>query len=155
MGTFWTKYIMFELKKYRVVMFYYTEDWCKIWRKTDMWFGKWHDEFGKFLPEHLKVSKLGLCWDPFNQSRKWMNLKFTEEFCIIIMKNDAKLKKSWHVISNLTPQFWPEFWPKRSNIYKIRTLMGSFWPKYIMFELRKYGRVMFDGTAKIDAKFKR
>ena len=26
-----------------------TEDWCKIWRKTDLFFQKWHDEFGKFL----------------------------------------------------------------------------------------------------------
>ena len=25
---------------------------------------KWHDEFGKFSPAHLKVSKLGLWWDP-------------------------------------------------------------------------------------------
>ena len=28
--------------------------------KTDLWFGKLHEEFGKFLLEHLKVSELGL-----------------------------------------------------------------------------------------------
>ena len=43
--------------------------------KFDLWFGKWHEEFGKFLPEHSKVSKLGLWWDPFIQSRKCMSLK--------------------------------------------------------------------------------
>ena len=60
-------------------------------KKTDLWFGKWHEEFGKFSPEHLKVSKLGLWWDPFVQSRKCMSLKFTEELYIMTMKNDAKL----------------------------------------------------------------
>ena len=40
MGCFWPKYIMFELKKYRGVMFDGTEDWCKIWRKTDLCFLK-------------------------------------------------------------------------------------------------------------------
>ena len=79
------KYIMFELKKYRGVMFHDTEKWCKIWRKTDLWFGKWHEEFGKFSPEHSKISK-------------------------------------------------------------ICTLMGCFWPKYIIFELKKYRGVMFDST---------
>ena len=35
-GSFWTKYISFELKKYRGVIFLDTEEWCKIWRKTDL-----------------------------------------------------------------------------------------------------------------------
>ena len=93
MGSFWTKYVMFELKKYRGIMFHDTEEWCKIWRKTNLWFGKWHEELGKFLPEHLKVSKLGLWWDPFVQSRKCISLKFTEELCIMTMKNDAKFEE--------------------------------------------------------------
>ena len=42
------KYIMHELKKYRGAMLDGTEDWCKIWRRTDLWFQKWHEEFGKF-----------------------------------------------------------------------------------------------------------
>ena len=33
-------------------------------------------KFAKFSPEHLKMSKLGLWWDPFVQSRKGMTLKF-------------------------------------------------------------------------------
>ena len=55
-GPFRAKYITFDLKKYRGVIFHDTEEWCKIWRKTDLWFGKWHEEFGKFSSEHLKVS---------------------------------------------------------------------------------------------------
>ena len=30
------KYLMFDLKKYRGVIFHDTEEWCKIWRKTDL-----------------------------------------------------------------------------------------------------------------------
>ena len=47
MGSFWPKYIMFRLKRYRGVMHHYTEDRCKLWRKNDLWFHKWHDEFGE------------------------------------------------------------------------------------------------------------
>ena len=36
-----------KVYKYRV-MFDRTDDWCKIWRKTDLCFQKWHEEFGKF-----------------------------------------------------------------------------------------------------------
>ena len=88
-GSFWPKYIMFELKKYRGVIFHGSEEWCKIWGKTDLWFEKWQEKFGKFSPEHLKVSKLGLWWDLFIQSRKCLSL-FTEELCVVTMKNDTK-----------------------------------------------------------------
>ena len=80
-------------KKYRGVIFHDTEEWCKIWRKTDLLLGKWHEEFGKFSPEHLKVSKLGLWWDPFVQSRKGMTLKFAEELCVMTIKNNAKFEE--------------------------------------------------------------
>ena len=92
MGCFLPKYIMFQLKKYRGVIFHDTRVWCKIWRKTDLWFGKWHEEFGRFSPEHTKFSKLGLLLDPFIQSRKCMSLKLTGELCVMTMKNDAKFE---------------------------------------------------------------
>ena len=91
--SFWTKYIMFELKKYRGVMFHDNDESCKIWRKTDLCFGKWHEEFGKFLLEHSKVSILRFRWDPFIKSREWMSLKFTEELCNMTMKIDPKFKE--------------------------------------------------------------
>ena len=87
------KYLMFDLKKYRGVIFHDTEEWCKTWRKTDLWFKKWHEEFGKFSPEHLKVLILGLWWDRFVQSRKCTNLKFTEELCVMTMKNDTEIEE--------------------------------------------------------------
>ena len=79
LGFFWTKAYNVLLKKYRGVIFHDTEEWCKLWRKTNLRFRKWHEELGKFSPEHLKVSKLELWSDPFAQSRKCMNLKFTAQ----------------------------------------------------------------------------
>ena len=86
-------YITFDLKKYMGVIFHDTEEWCNIWRKTDLKFRKWHEEYGKFSPEHLKVSKLGIWRDPLIQSRKCMSSKFTEESCVMTMKNNAKFQE--------------------------------------------------------------
>ena len=80
-------------KKYTEFMSYDTEEWCKIWRKTDLWFGKWLKKFGWFSPEHLKVSKLGLWRDSYIQRRKYISLKFTEELCVMTLKNDAKFEE--------------------------------------------------------------
>ena len=55
---FWPKYMMFELKNYRGIMFDGTEDWCQIWRKTDLCFQKWHIEFGKFSFTGWKIAIL-------------------------------------------------------------------------------------------------
>ena len=168
----------FQLKKYRRVMSHDTEEWCKIWIKTNflfqkwhefgelirvlkslkffyfdwsllckvynVWskkvqriyiswqwrvmqnlqFGKWHEEFGKFSPEHKKISKLGPWWHPFVRI-------YTGELCVMRIKNDAKIEEvqNWH-------EEFDEFWPKHSKISIICTLMGCFWPKYIMFELK-------------------
>ena len=118
--------MLFELQKYRGVIFHDTEELCKFWRKTDQWFEKRHEKFGKFSPEHLKVSKLGLWWDPFVQSRKGMTLKFTEELCVITMKNNAKFEEE------LTCHWLVE------NIKKL-LFDWLLWSKY-MFELRNVRR---------------
>ena len=92
-GLLWPKQIRFKLKKYGEAVFHDTGVCCKIWKKNDLWFGKWHEEFGKFSSEHLKVSKLRLWWDPFIQSRKCMNLKFTGELCVMTVRNDATFEE--------------------------------------------------------------
>ena len=55
MGSFWAKYILFELKKYRGIIFHETEEGYKIWRGIDMSFKKWRKEFDKFWPERSKI----------------------------------------------------------------------------------------------------
>ena len=42
MDSFWAKYIFFELKKYRVVIFHETEEGYKIWRGIDWSFQNCH-----------------------------------------------------------------------------------------------------------------
>ena len=93
MDSFWPKYIMFEFRKYRRVIFDVIQDWCKVWLKTYLCFQKWHEEFDKFSPEHLKVSKLGLPWHPFVQMWQCMSLKFTGELRVMTVKNDAKFEE--------------------------------------------------------------
>ena len=85
MGSFWAKYIFFELKKYRGIIFHETEEGYKIWRGIDLSFQNWHKEFDKIWPEHSKISKIFI-------------------------------------------------------------LMGSFWAKYIFFELTKYRGIIFHET---------
>ena len=60
MDSFWAKYILFELKNYRGVIFHKTEEKYKIWRGIDLSFQNWHKEFNKFWPEQSKVSKFSL-----------------------------------------------------------------------------------------------
>ena len=75
----------------------------QILKKNDLWFEKRLEKFGKFSPKHLKVSKLGLWWDPFVQSRKGMTLKFAEELCVMTMKDNAKFEKelTWRFKTNM------------------------------------------------------
>ena len=105
-GSLRPKYIFFELQKYRGIIFHNTEELCKFWRKTDLCVESRLEKFGKFSLEHLKVSKLGLWWDSFVQSRKGMTLEFAEELCVMTMKNNAKyLKRNWLSFQNWHEQF--------------------------------------------------
>ena len=122
MGSFWLTYIMFELKKCRGVIFHDTEEWCKIWSKADLWFGKWHEGFGKFSPEH-SLMILELWWDPFVQSRKCISLKSTEELCVMTMKNDAKFEEELTCYFKIDMTNFTNFDP---STRKSCSLRGSF-----------------------------
>ena len=61
-----------------------------------------------------------------------------EEWCKIWSEIDGSVQ-NWHEEFN-------HFWLQHSKISIICTLMGCFWPKYIMFEHKKYRGVMFNGT---------
>ena len=101
-------------------------------------------EIGKFSPENWKVSKLGLSWDPFVQSRKFVSLEFTEELCVMILKNDTKFEEE------LTCHFkivWV-VWRILTRAFKnLKNLLFNWllWRKHIMIELKNYRTVMFDG----------
>ena len=48
MGSFGAKYILFELKKYRGIIFRETKKGNKIWKGIDLLFQNWRKEFDKF-----------------------------------------------------------------------------------------------------------
>ena len=81
--------------------------------KTGLFFGKWHEEFGKYLSQHWHVSKLEVRWHYFIQSRKYMSLKFTGEG--VMCHNNEKWCNIWRGVE-LSAQNWHEefgnFWPK-------------------------------------------
>ena len=112
-GSFCATYLMFNLKKYRSSVSWHRRVMQNL-KKTDLWFGKWHEEYGKFSPEHLKASELWLWWNPLIQSRESMSSKFTEELRFMTMKNDAKSEEEltchfkidmWNLI-NFDPSTW-------------------------------------------------
>ena len=108
MDCFWRKYIIFELKMYRGVMFGGTEYWCKIWRKTDLCFQKWHEEFSKFSPGTFENLKIRWLWcDPFIQSRKYMSLKFAWQLGVVTTNNDAKFEEELTFHDN---EEWCRIW---------------------------------------------
>ena len=105
---------------------------------TDLWFGKWHEEYGKFFPEH---SKLGFWWDPLIQTWKSMSLKSTEELSVMAMK------RNWLVISKLTWGIW------RILIWALESLKNFLFNGFLLNKLyitstKKHRGVIFHQTEK-------
>ena len=90
-----------------------------------LWFEKRIEKFGILSPENLKVSKLGVWWDPFVQSRKGMTLKFSEELCVMAMKNNAKFEEelTCHFKTDMRNLMNFDSSIQKSKIF---TLIGSF-----------------------------
>ena len=91
------------------------------------------------------LSKLGLWWDPFVQSRKGMTLKFAEELCVMAMKNNAKFEEllTYHFKTDMRKLTNCDSSTRKSKKLLFNCLL---WPKYIMLELRKVRGVMSDDT---------
>ena len=136
MGSFWAKYLLFELKRYRGVIFHETEEEYKILRGIDL-FENWLTEFDNFWPEHAKVSNIftlmGFFW------AKYILFKLKKYRGVIFHETEDGYK-IWRGI-DLSFEDWhkefDKFWPEQSKVSKIFTLIGSLWAKYILFELKK------------------
>ena len=110
---------------------------------TDLWFGKWHEEYGKCFPEHWI---LGFWWNALIQTLKSMSFKMTRG---VICHDNEELCKIWSgtdLSFQSSHEEFDEFWPEHLKISKLFILIGSFWAKYIFFELKKYRGVIFHET---------
>ena len=80
------------------------EEWCKNWRGIDLSVQNWHEEFYKFWPEHLKISKfctLMSCFRPkyimfqLKKCREVVMFDGTKYWCKIWRKTILCFQK-WH-----------------------------------------------------------
>ena len=114
-----------------------------------MWLQIWHEEFTEFLPIHSKVQKfhfdglfLSKVW-----AKKYRGVIFhdTEQWCEIWINPDLAVSKmAWGIGWILI---------RAPKSLKNCTSIGSFCPKYIMFQLENF-RGLCVMTLKGVAKFK-
>ena len=127
-------------------MFDCTQDWYKVWRKTGWCFQKLTRRIWQFFTRALESLQIGTLMASFCLKLKMYELKIyrgvlchdNEEWCKIWRGIDLSVQ-NWH-------EEFDEFCPEHSKISNIYTLMDWFWPKYIMFQLKRYRGVMFDCT---------
>ena len=116
-GPFSAQYIIFDIRKYWGAIFHGTEEYCKIWRKTSLQFGTWHEDIGKFSSEHSKTSKMWTLMCCFWPKHSIFELKTyrgvifdgTEYWCRIWSKTDLCFQKwykefgkfFWQILANL------------------------------------------------------
>ena len=86
---------VFNVWPKKVQRSYHSWHWRVIQNLKEKWLVVSKTTWGiwQIFTRALKVSKLGLSWGPFVQSRKCMSLEFTEELCVMTMKNDAKFEE--------------------------------------------------------------
>ena len=149
MGSFWAKYIYIYIAwTKKVQRSYLSWNWrgTHILEKNKLVVSNWHKKFDKFWPEHSEVSKIFTLIGFF-----WANYIFFEQkkYRGVIFHETEKGYKIWRGI-DLSFQNWhkefDKIWPEHSKVSKIFILMGSFWAKYILFELKKYRGVIFHET---------
>ena len=122
------KYIEIFAERYRLVMSHCSEDWCKIWRKTDLlfqvmtkiwWILTWALKSLKNLHFHwFLLCKVFNVW-PKKVQRSYLSWHWR------VMQN---LKKNWFVVWKMTWGIWKIFTRALESV-KIGTLIISFNPK--------------------------
>ena len=130
-------------------MRYENEEWCKVWKGIDLSFQNWHEEFDELWPEHLKVSQIFISMCSLWAKYMLFELK---KYRGVVSHETEEGYKIWREI-NLSFQHWhkefDKFCPEHSKFSKMFTLMGSFWEKFILFELKKYRGVIFHKTEEV------
>ena len=111
MSCFWPKCILLELKKYRSVIFHNTQEWCKVWGKTDFCFENNMKNFARFNCSTWKSQN----WDCYvilllKVENLWAQ-NLHERYVLWQWRMKQNLKgidlsvQNWHEEFN---KFWPE-----------------------------------------------
>ena len=99
---FCQKYVMFDPKNYRGVVYHNTEEKCKIWLGTDLCVEKWHEEFEECSPntwksQNLHFNRLRLTKIQMFELKKYRGVMryYTENhvLCLITLKGDTIFKE--------------------------------------------------------------
>ena len=94
-----------------------------------------------------RALKIGILMGSFHSNLKKYEFNIHRG---VTCHHNEELRKIWRG-TDLSFQSWheefDEFWPERLKVSKIFILMISFRAKYILFELKKYRRVIFHETA--------
>ena len=138
MSCFWPKYIMFQLKTYRRVMFDCTQDWYKVWRKTGMCFQKLKWGIWQIFTRAFRSLQIGTLIVSFCLKLKMYELK---NYRGVMCHDMQKLKKNWLVSSKLTWGIWQILTQALENIKKVYfnrlllTNVNNVWAKNSIEEL--------------------
>ena len=106
----------------------------KVWRKTDAWFQKWHEEVTSGKSENLHFDVL-LFSIAFKVSAK----KVQKNYLSWYWKKIQTLKKNSLFVWKMT---WENWWTLTRTVESLKTctLMGYLCRKYVMFEQKKIQR---------------
>ena len=105
--------------------------------KLTCFFLNWRKQFDKFWHEPSKVSNIftliGSLWE------KYISIKLKKYRRVIFHETEEgfKIWKGIHLSFQNWHKEFDKFWPEHSKVSRIFTLMGFFWAKYILFELKK------------------
>ena len=117
------------------------EEGYKIWRGIDSSFHNWYKEFDKPWREYSKMSKSFISMGSFWAKHILFELKQVY-YRGVILHEIEKGYKIWSRIDLLFQNCHEEFLEISNELSKVSKkfiLMSSFWAKYILLELKKYG----------------
>ena len=112
-----------------------------MWRGIDSSYQNLHKGFYKIWPEHSKISKIFNLMDSFWAKYIYIYILFEpKKYRGIIFNETEEGYKIWRGIDVFFENWhkkFDKFWPEHSKVSKTLNLMGFFWAKYILGELRK------------------
>ena len=102
----WSIPVIFDLKKYGGILFLDTREWFKIWRKTNLWFGKYMRNLANFYQSNWKSQN----WDFDGILLSKVENVWAENLQGSYVSWQSRLmqksKKNWLVNSKLTWGIW-------------------------------------------------